>query len=115
MVDLNCAAVDEGVNALRQVTIPESWLTATDDAAAAPVKHDFVNDLIIPMNQMQGDKLPVSLFKSMALWTAPGPVVPPSTISVLMRYFCPSGMRRSASSATSVPQYVLTRLSARTC
>lgn len=63
VVDLNCAAVDEGVNALRQVTIPESWLTATDDAAAAPVKHDFVNDLIIPMNQMQGDKLPVSLFK----------------------------------------------------
>ena len=63
VVDLNCAAVDEGVNALRQVTIPESWLTATDDAAAAPVKNDFVNDLIIPMNQMQGDKLPVSLFK----------------------------------------------------
>ncbi|MDD3346527.1 pyruvate:ferredoxin (flavodoxin) oxidoreductase [Oscillibacter sp.] len=62
VVDMNCAAVDEGVNALHAVEIPESWKNAPleekDDG-----KHDFLHDIFKPLDQMQGDKLPVSIFQ----------------------------------------------------
>ena len=63
VVDMNCAAVDEGVSALHKVEIPESWKDAKDAAVAESKPADFLHDLIEPMNQLEGDKLPVSLFQ----------------------------------------------------
>ena len=62
VVDMNCAAVDEGVRALHKVEIPESWKGAR--MRPLPSKPaDFLHDLIEAMNRLEGDKLPVSLFQ----------------------------------------------------
>ena len=63
VVDMNCAAVDEGVRALHKVEIPESWKGAKNAAVAESKPADFLHDLIEPMNRLEGDKLPVSLFQ----------------------------------------------------
>ena len=63
VVDMNCAAVDEGVQALHQVEIPESWLNASVEEAAAPAEGNFMEQIFKPMDRMEGDKLPVSIFQ----------------------------------------------------
>ena len=62
VVDMNCAAVDEGVRALHKIEVPDSWKDLADDDAGEAV-HDFLHDIIIPMNQLKGDDLPVSIFQ----------------------------------------------------
>lgn len=62
VVDMNCAAVDEGVRALHKIDVPDSWKDLADDDAGEAV-HDFLHDIIIPMNQLKGDDLPVSIFQ----------------------------------------------------
>ena len=62
VVDMNCAAVDEGVRALHKIKVPDSWKDLADDDAGEAV-HDFLHDIIIPMNQLKGDDLPVSIFQ----------------------------------------------------
>ncbi len=62
VVDMNCAAVDEGVSALHEVQIPESWKNAPVENKDDGV-HDFLHDIFKPLDQMQGDKLPVSTFQ----------------------------------------------------
>ena len=62
VVDMNCAAVDEGVSALHKIEIPASW----KDAQAAPRDdgtHNFINDMFRTMDRLEGDKLPVSAFQ----------------------------------------------------
>ena len=59
---MNCAAVDEGVRALHKIEVPDSWKDLADDDAGEAV-HDFLHDIIIPMNQLKGDDLPVSIFQ----------------------------------------------------
>jgi len=63
VVDLNCAAVDAGVTALKEYKIPDSWKTIPCEAAAENSTHDFVNDIVAPLNRMEGDQLPVSIFR----------------------------------------------------
>ncbi|MCI8399995.1 MAG: pyruvate:ferredoxin (flavodoxin) oxidoreductase [Oscillibacter sp.] len=62
VVDMNCAAVDEGVSALHEVQIPESWKNAPVESKDDGT-HDFLHDVFKPLDQMQGDKLPVSTFQ----------------------------------------------------
>ena len=68
IVDMNCAAVDAGVNNIHRVPIPEHWKTAPDDAAPAPlvgrdaVQTAYLNDILIPTNTLTGDDCPVSTF-----------------------------------------------------
>ena len=62
VVDMNCAAVDEGVRALHKIEVPDSWKDLADDDVGEAV-HDFLHDIIIPMNQLKGDDLPVSIFQ----------------------------------------------------
>ncbi len=62
VVDMNCAAVDEGASALHAVTIPESWKTAPVEEKDDGV-HDFFHDVFKPLDQMKGDTLPVSVFQ----------------------------------------------------
>ncbi|WP_295720363.1 pyruvate:ferredoxin (flavodoxin) oxidoreductase, partial [uncultured Oscillibacter sp.] len=63
VVDLNCAAVDEGVQALHQVEVPASWLNAPVEEAAPAAEGDFLEQVFKPMDRMQGDSLPVSVFQ----------------------------------------------------
>ena len=63
IVQMNYKAVDQGIEALHKVSIPESWKTAkdavTDKDCDVP---DFVKNIMRPMNSMKGDELPVSAF-----------------------------------------------------
>ena len=72
IVDMNNAAVDEGVKNVHQVEIPESWKNAPDDAPPAPLagrdefQTAYLNDILLPTNRMDGDRIPVSKFLATA-------------------------------------------------
>ena len=66
IVDMNNAAIDQGVASLVKIDVPEAWKTVADDAPVE-IKHasKFVKDIVIPMNRLEGDNLPVSTFVDM--------------------------------------------------
>lgn len=72
IVNMNYAAVDQGINALKKVEVKESWKNAdtTKDFKinGAP---DFINNILIPMNRQEGNDLPVSTFVDMPDGTFP--------------------------------------------
>ena len=63
VVDMNSAAVDAGINSLHEISVPESWKSLSDEGKDEVVEHNFLNDIIDPMNRLEGDKLPVSIFQ----------------------------------------------------
>ena len=77
VVELNYKAIDAGVDAIHEVAVPAAWATATDAAAAPAVEGKrpelvaFVKDIVMPVNKMQGDSLPVSAFEAYADGTFP--------------------------------------------
>ncbi len=62
VVDMNNAAVDEGLNAAVKIEIPASWKDAKDAIKEIDAP-DFIKDIVIPMNRQEGNDLPVSLLK----------------------------------------------------
>lgn len=72
IVDMNCAAVDAGIQNVCKVDVPESWKYAQDEEAKAPlVGRDeqttaYLNDVLVPMNTLTGDRVPVSTFLATA-------------------------------------------------
>ena len=66
VVNMNNAAIDKGVESVVEINIPESWKNAKDEEVA-PIKGatKFVKDIVIPMNRLEGDNLPVSAFVGM--------------------------------------------------
>lgn len=63
IVNMNYAAVDAGAEGFHKVEIPASWATATDEAAAATDRPEFIKNIVDVMNAQKGDTLPVSAFK----------------------------------------------------
>lgn len=72
IVNMNYAAVDRGIDALKKVEVKDSWKNAdtTKDfnIKGAP---DFINNILIPMNRQEGNDLPVSAFVDMPDGTFP--------------------------------------------
>ncbi len=62
VVDMNNAAIDQGINAIVPVAVPEAWAEAEDSHAAAATGNAFIDNVLVPMNRLEGDKLPVSTF-----------------------------------------------------
>ncbi len=68
IVAMNHAAIDRGTTGFTAVTIPSDWANAVDkdtsEKATGDRKDlvDFVNNILIPVNSMKGDSLPVSAF-----------------------------------------------------
>ncbi len=68
IVDMNCKAVDAGLNHIHKVEVPESWKNAEDDAPAAPLvgrdklHTEFLNDILVPTANLTADNVPVSKF-----------------------------------------------------
>ena len=77
VVEMNYKAIDAGVDALHEVAVPAAWANAADNAAAEAVEGkrpelvSFVKDIVLPVNKMQGDSLPVSAFEKYADGTMP--------------------------------------------
>lgn len=62
IVQMNYAAVDEGVQKLVKVNVPQSWSNAEEKVKKELIVPDFVKDIQIPMARQEGDDLPVSSF-----------------------------------------------------
>jgi len=77
VVEMNYKAIDAGADALVKVEVPASWKDACDCAKEAEVTGDreelvrFVKEVVLPVNKMGGDKLPVSKFVEYADGTFP--------------------------------------------
>ena len=73
IVNMNIAAVDAGINAVKQVQVKESWKNLSGAAiqpAPADVP-DIIKNILVPINAQKGDLLPVSAFKGMEDGTMP--------------------------------------------
>ena len=68
VVDMNHKAIDAGATAFKKFEVPASWKDAQDapkeNKHTGPVKLvDLVNNVLDPVDRMDGDSLPVSAFK----------------------------------------------------
>ncbi len=67
IVDMNHQAIDAGATAYVKVEVPESWKNAQDQPKEHTMKGpaelvQMVQDILIPVDRMDGDSLPVSVF-----------------------------------------------------
>ncbi|MBU5436094.1 pyruvate:ferredoxin (flavodoxin) oxidoreductase [Pseudoflavonifractor sp. MSJ-37] len=68
VVDMNHKAIDAGATAFKKFDVPASWATAEDQKAektlaGRPATVKMVQDLLEPIDRMEGDSLPVSAFE----------------------------------------------------
>ena len=77
IVDMNCAAVDAGIANVVKIDVPAEWKNASDSAKKHKIKGrdktltDYVKNILIPTNAMNGDSIPVSKFISTADGSVP--------------------------------------------
>lgn len=64
-IDMNFSAIDRGVKGIVRVAVPLAWRDAVEetvnDKGELP---EFIEQIVIPMNRQEGDKLPVSAFNN---------------------------------------------------
>ena len=66
VVAMNQAAVDAGLTAIKELTVPADWVKAVDEAAEPVIDTDrddlatYIKDVMLPANAMKGDSIPVS-------------------------------------------------------
>ncbi len=68
IVEANWKAIDAGATAFHKFEVPADWATAEDNAAEPELKGrpelvEQVKKIMLPINRMEGDSLPVSAFK----------------------------------------------------
>lgn len=71
IVKMNHAAVDQALEALIKVEVPQQWLEAADEELPVKEEPDFVKNIQRPMARQEGDELPVSAFTGMEDGTFP--------------------------------------------
>ncbi|MCQ2381607.1 MAG: pyruvate:ferredoxin (flavodoxin) oxidoreductase, partial [Acidaminococcaceae bacterium] len=62
VVDMNNAAIDKGIDAIIEVKVPAAWAKAKDSFVPKKTGNKFVDNIMVPMNRLNGDALPVSAF-----------------------------------------------------
>ncbi|WP_283719445.1 pyruvate:ferredoxin (flavodoxin) oxidoreductase [Clostridium perfringens] len=65
VVNMNHAAIDKGIDAIVEITVPAEWANAKDEVVQAKEVPAFIKNIVEPMNRLEGDKLPVSAFNGM--------------------------------------------------
>ncbi|GKX67393.1 pyruvate:ferredoxin (flavodoxin) oxidoreductase [Inconstantimicrobium mannanitabidum] len=71
IVDMNKAAIDQGIELVHKVTIPDTWKNAQAKDTAVKEEPDFVKNIQRVMARNEGDNLPVSAFNGMEDGTFP--------------------------------------------
>ncbi len=71
IVDMNNAAIDQGINAVVKINVPAQWKDAQDESGKADNAPEFIKNILVPMNRQEGDNLPVSAFIGMEDGTFP--------------------------------------------
>ncbi|MCI5837040.1 MAG: pyruvate:ferredoxin (flavodoxin) oxidoreductase [Veillonellaceae bacterium] len=92
VVAMNHAAIDLGIQAPQEVTIPESWRHAveTEESMANRPRPEFVRQICDVMNRQAGDDLPVSAFRALPDGTFP----------------CGTSQYEKRATATMVPEWI---------
>ena len=65
VVNMNFAAIDKGIDSIIEIEVKDSWKNAEDKKVLtleSKVKPAFITDIVEPINNLQGDTLPVSAF-----------------------------------------------------
>lgn len=63
VVDMNCAAIDQGVRQIHQVSVPAAWANAEDpEDAGKKDAPEFFREVLFKMGRQEGNELPVSAF-----------------------------------------------------
>ena len=68
IVDMNFAAIEAGINSIHKVEVPASWKKAVDKEKAVKLEGrdkfstKYLNDILVPMGNLSGDDVPVSVF-----------------------------------------------------
>ncbi len=68
VVKMNQAAVDAGLTEVREVKVPAEWKNAVDRKEKSEIESNrpelvkYVEEVLVPVNNMRGDSLPVSTF-----------------------------------------------------
>ncbi|MBE5906849.1 MAG: pyruvate:ferredoxin (flavodoxin) oxidoreductase [Lachnospiraceae bacterium] len=77
IVQMNYAAIDQGAQQIVKIDVPASWKDCKDEFLGKKAEGDnkavidFVNNIQIPVNAQEGNKLPVSAFKEYVDGTTP--------------------------------------------
>ena len=81
IVNMNIKAIDAGLEQVVKIDVPASWSNPAADRARTSAETDradlkgYLDDIMVPMNLMRGDDLPVSAF----LPTESGSLIPAGT------------------------------------
>ena len=63
VVDMNCAAVDKGVDAIVAIEVKDEWKNLVDEVPEKDMSlPHYVREILHPVNNQAGDTLPVSVF-----------------------------------------------------
>jgi pyruvate-ferredoxin/flavodoxin oxidoreductase len=62
IVDMNNAAIDQGIQAIVKIDVPKEWKIAQDVPVSGAAHSEYYKKFADPMNRMLGDTLPVSAF-----------------------------------------------------
>ena len=63
IVNMNYKAVDQGIDAVVKVNVPDSWKDAKDEVKEEKELPEFIKNIVKPMIEQKEDELPVSVFK----------------------------------------------------
>lgn len=62
IVDMNNAAVDQGIDALVKVDVPAAWKDLKVETTTEENVPEFITKMLRPINRLAGDDIPVSTF-----------------------------------------------------
>ena len=72
IVNMNCAAVDAGLDAVVKIDVPAAWASLEDQPVAIdPSLPKYIREIQIPVNNQAGDTIPVSAFMDYADGVSP--------------------------------------------
>ncbi len=72
IVNMNCAAVDAGLDAVVKIDVPAAWAELQDQPAVVdPSLPKYIREIQIPVNNQAGDLIPVSAFMDYADGVSP--------------------------------------------
>ncbi|HWT26598.1 MAG TPA: pyruvate:ferredoxin (flavodoxin) oxidoreductase, partial [Mobilitalea sp.] len=71
VVNMNQDAVDQGINAIHKVNVPDSWKNSDVKKKDNVKEPKFIQEIMRPMSEMKGVELPVSAFVGMEDGTFP--------------------------------------------
>ena len=68
VVKMNYSAIDKGLESIVRIDVADSWKNAKDDKLEENMDvPDFIREICIPINKLQGNNLPVSAFVNNSL------------------------------------------------